>query len=51
MLIDYDADYIKNHSIFSTSDSMIVYQVYVNETMFESANYVVYMPMCELCDR
>ena len=51
MLIDYGADYIKNYSIFSTSDFMTVYQIYVDETIFEDVNYVTYMLIYELCDR
>ena len=49
--VDYGADYMRNHPILSTSDFMAVYQVYVDEIMFESASYVAYMPMCGSCDR
>ena len=50
MLIDYDTDYMKNHSIFNTSDFMIVYQIYVDEIMFENASYVAYISLCKSYD-
>ena len=51
MLIDYDAGYIKNYSILSILDFMIVYQIYIDEIMFEGASYVAYMSMYRSCDQ
>ena len=51
MLVGYGAGYMGNHPIPSTPDPMAVYQVYIDETMFEGASYVAYMSMYGSCDQ